>query len=168
MFSEVGSDDTVTSELNGSLLRNLNGQVLTDADTFRRLKPPHGRKYAAELDKLAPDGRFWQCLDTVTEKDLPYCVAGTDFPGFGRVGVRPHYEEIEPIRGGDDPELRILPDAKRLDFPAELLEFWAKVVVGGELSPEGTFQAWDQTTWAAEQRELAAAKPPYADFSFPG
>ncbi len=36
------------------------------------------------------------------------------------------------------------------------------------LSPEGTFQPWDQPTWAAKQRQLATANPPYPDFPFPG
>jgi hypothetical protein len=71
-------------------------------------------------------------------------------------------------RSNESFELRILPDPKRLDFPPEMLELWAKLVVGGELSPEGTFQPWDQPTWTAKQRELAAMKPPYADFPFPG
>jgi hypothetical protein len=49
-----------------------------------------------------------------------------------------------------------------------MIELWAQVVVGGELGPDGGFQSWDQPTWAAKQRELAAMKPPYADFPFPG
>ncbi len=153
-------------ELGGTLLRQ--GRALLTADPIQRLKPPRGRKYHPDLAKLAPDGRFWENIDTVTEKDLPCWPGGQHFPGFGRVTVRAYHDEFDGVRGNDHTELRILPDAKRLDFPSELVELWAQVVVGGELSPEGTFQPWDQPTWAAKQRELAAAKPPYADFPFPG
>ena len=49
-----------------------------------------------------------------------------------------------------------------------MLELWAQVVTGGELGSDGRFVPWDQPTWAAKQRELAAMKRPYADFPFPG
>ena len=153
-------------ELGGAFLRH--ERVLLTTDPIQRLKPPPGRKYAAELAQLAPDGRFWQSLDTVTEKELPYFLKGQYFPGLGQVGVRPYYVEDEPPYRHDDTELRILPDPKRLDIPADLLQLWAQVVVGGELSPEGTFQPWDQPTWATKQRELAAMKLPCTDFPFPG
>jgi serine/threonine protein kinase len=160
-------DESPTAELGGTLHRF--GRDLTDGNTFQRLKPPPGRRYAAELATLAPDGRFWESLDTVTEKDLPYHLfGGKYFPGFGHVGVRRYLDEFDGNRGVDNNEIRILPDPKRLDIPPEMLELWAQVVVGGELGPEGSFQPWDQPTWAAKQKELAAMKPPYADFPFPG
>jgi len=168
----------LVAELGGSLIRC--GRMLIDANTFQRLKPPPGRKYAAEFAKLTSDGRFWGSLDTVTERVLPYSALfeernyveeglgvlfspvnceGRYFPGYGHVAV---------TRGNESFELRILPDPKRLDFPPEMLELWAQLVVGGELTPEGTFQPWNQPTWTAKQKELAAMKPPYADFPFPG
>ena len=173
-FSALGYNgpewDYPVGEFSGTVIRS--GRVLVNATTLQRLKPPHGRKYHPELAKLAPDGRFWQKLDTVTEKDLPSSIEGTHFPGFGRVMFRyfGNGGADEPNRWQffDEAELRILPDAKRLDFPPELVELWAEIVVGGQLTPEGTFQPWDQPTWATKQMQLAAMKPPYPDFPFPG
>jgi hypothetical protein len=166
------------TELGGALIRS--GPVLWDANTLQRLKPSPGRKYAAEFAKLTADGRFWGSLDTVTERVLPDSALfeernyvegglrvlfspadceGRYFPGYGHVGV---------TRAKESFELRILPDPKRLTIPPAMLELWAQLVVGGELTPEGTFQPWDEPTWQAKQRELAALKPPYADFPFPG
>jgi hypothetical protein len=83
--------EAAVGELGGTLIRC--GRVITDPNTFQRLKPPVGRKYAAELAKLAPDGRFWEGLDTVTEKDLPYHeFGGKYFPGFGHVGIRRYHD----------------------------------------------------------------------------
>jgi hypothetical protein len=65
-------------------------------------------------------------------------------------------------------EFRIWPDADRLDIPPQMLELWAQVVAGGELDSADIFQSWDQPTWTAKQKELAAMKPPYTDFPFPG
>jgi hypothetical protein len=157
----------VVSELGGMLIRC--GRVLTDANTFQRLNPPRGRKYHPDLAKIGPDGRFFENLDTVTEKELPYSFQGRHFPGQGRVGIRTYGEGTEDApRYYDDAELRILPDPKRLDIPPAMLELWAQVVVGGELTSDGRFQPWDQPTWVAKQKELAAMKPPYPDFPFPG
>ncbi len=155
------------SELGGSLIRC--GRVLTDANTFQRLKPPQGRRYAAELARLAPDGRFFENLDTVTEKELPVSFDGKAMSGIGSLTFKDYSLEY----GGGavfykDTELNILPDPKRLDFPPALLELWAQVVVAGELTSDGRFQPWDQPTWAAKEKELAAMKPPYPDFPFPG
>jgi hypothetical protein len=156
------------SELGGSLIRC--GRVLTDANTFQRLKPPLGRKYAPELAKLAPDGRFFENLDTVTEKELPCSQDGHYWPGYGRVSLR-YVKYIKSDGLGDEreePYLHILPDSKRLDIPPEMLELWVQVVTGGELGSDGRFEAWDEPTWAAKQKQLAAMPPPYADFPFPG
>jgi hypothetical protein len=155
------------SELGGSLIRC--GRVLTDANTFQRLKPPQGRRYAAELARLAPDGRFFENLDTVTEKELPVSFDGKAMSGIGSMTFKDYSLEY----GGGavfykDTKLNILPDPKRLDFPPALLELWAQVVVAGELTSDGRFQPWDQPTWAAKEKELAAMKPPYPDFPFPG
>jgi hypothetical protein len=49
-----------------------------------------------------------------------------------------------------------------------MLELWAQVIVGGELDEADVFQPWDLPMWETKQRELAAMKPPYADFPFPG
>ncbi|MFM7058872.1 MAG: WD40 repeat domain-containing serine/threonine protein kinase [Planctomycetota bacterium] len=157
----------LVSELGGTLIRC--GRVLTEANTFRRLNPPTGRRYAAELARLAPDERFFENLDTVTEKELPYFLDGRHFPGFGHIGVRTYGEvgEDDP-RHNDDTELRILPDPSRVTIPPEMLELWAQVVTGGELGSDGRFEAWDEPTWQARQKQLATMKPPDADFPFPG
>jgi hypothetical protein len=170
-YSRLGCTGIVreypTGERGGELIRYQ--RMLTDATTIQRLKPPVGRKYHPELAKLAPDGRFWQNLDTVTEKDLPVPFAGNYIPGLGCVQFNNHWIEVEEGRRFyNGHEFHFLPDAKRLDFPPELVELWAQVVVGGELTPEGTFQPWDQPTWTAKQKELAAMRPPYTDFPFPG
>lgn len=166
----AGSNWGINAELCGTLLR-INRLLFTN-DPINRLMPPQGRKYAAELAMLAPDGRFWEGLDTIAEKELPYSHEGKYLPHFGHVGFRIYDGESDATsvahRGWGDPELRILPDSKRLDFSPTLIELWAQVVVGGELSPEGLFQPWDQPTWAAKQKALAAAKSPYEDFPFPG
>jgi WD40 repeat protein len=160
-----GDEQVITGELGGTILRS--GRTLVDANKLQRLKPPLGRKYHPRLAELAPDGRFWEGLDTATERDLPYPHTGSYLPSFGRVEVR-RYTHDEELRRFDDTELRILPDAKRLDLPPEMVELWAQVVVGGEISADGTFEPWDQPTWTTKQQELAAMKPPYADFPFPG
>ncbi len=43
-----------------------------------------------------------------------------------------------------------------------------QVAVGGELGPDGGFLLWDEATWEVKRKQLAAAKPPYPDFPFPG
>jgi len=162
--------EATASELDGTLIRC--GWVLTDANTFQRLKPPVGRKYHPDLAKIAPDGRFFENLDTSTEKDLPFNVVDGYIPGFGRLAFEFGGWDFDangkPVFDRDDAELRILPEASKLTIPPAMLELWAQVVVGGELTREDTFQPWDQPTWAAKQRQLAAMKPPYADFPFPG
>ncbi|MBX9579006.1 MAG: protein kinase [Gemmataceae bacterium] len=152
-------------------------QSMSLDDGFRRWYS-HGHSFGSVEwygQKQFFDGQFLRGdrlghdFDTVTEKDLPYAVNGPHVHGFGQVAVRTYGEAGEDNpRYYDDAELRVLPDPKRLDIPPELVELWAKVVVGGELGPDGRFQAWDHPTWATKQRELAAAKPPYADFPFPG
>jgi hypothetical protein len=136
--------------------------VLTDAKTFQELKPPPGRSYAAELAKLAPDGRFLGSLDTVTEKGLPSSYGhGTFHPGLGVVDIEVFADDLY--------QLCIRPDPSKLTIPPAMLELWAQVVTGGELEGDpGLFEAWDEPTWQAKQKELAAMKPPYADFPFPG
>jgi serine/threonine protein kinase len=161
-------------ELGGLFLRQ--ERLLFTYDPINRLKPPPGRKYASQLAQLAPDGRFFESLDTVTEKELPIPVNANFVPGFegpfvpgiGRVNLRTVGGEPGAFATLAEPFIQILPDPKRLDIQPELLELWAQVVVGGELGEDGTFENWDQPTWAAKQRELAAVKPPYTDFPFPG
>jgi serine/threonine protein kinase/WD40 repeat protein len=137
---------------------------LTDVKTFQRLEPPPGRSYATELAKVAPDGRFFGSLDTVTEKYLPSPYGYHHRPFHPGLGV------VESIEGfGDDLyHLCILPDPSKLVIPPAMLELWAQVVTGGELGADGQFEAWDEPTWQAKQKELAAMEPPYKDFPFPG
>lgn len=165
-WEKLGQDNLyrnpLVGELGGTLIRC--GWVLTDANTFQRLKPPLGRKYATELAKLAPDGRFFENLDTITEKRLPIeC-----FQLITTVDEAAYINGTNLFRTAYEPELRFRPDCKRLTIPPEMLELWAQVVVGGDLTPEGRFQAWDEPTWQARQKQLAAMTPPYADFPFPG
>jgi serine/threonine protein kinase len=165
-FSKLGEEPPV-GELNGTYLRS--GRILTNAETLLRLKPPQGRKYALELAKIAPDGRFWDDLDTVTEKTLPYNEVGHHFSGFGRVSVRTFNEEFKSAeRCYAAPEVRILPDPSKLNIPPALLELWVQVAVAGELGSDGQFQSWDEPTWEAKRQKITAAKPPYSDFPFPG
>jgi hypothetical protein len=175
------------SELGGSLLRQ--GYNLFSVAPIQLIAPPDGRMFHPRLAELSPDGRFWGSLDTVTDRTLPASslfgekilphqdpwaffeepdlpaffspaeCRGRYFPGYGTVGV---------THTDDRFELRILPDPKKLDIPPQLLELWAQVITGGELAADGGFKPWDQPTWMAKQRELAAAKAPYADFPFPG
>lgn len=158
-------------EHGGTLIRYQ--RILTDANTLTRLKPPTGRKYAPELARLAPDGRFYEKLDTVTEKEFPdfrgepFYTQCSFVPGIGQVGIR-EYRDSDAPRVCDDAEIRILPDSKRLNIPPAMLELWAQVVTGGELTPDGRFEAWDEPTWTEKQKQLAAMKPPYPDFPFPG
>lgn len=149
--------NSITVELGGALL--CFGHVLIDAKTFQRLKPAPGRTYPSEFAKLATDGRFFGDLDTLTEKALPEVYQSQYFPGYGHVGVD---------WGIDQKELRILPDPSKLTIPPEMLELWAQVITGGELGPDGRFEAWDEPKLATKQKELAAMKPPYPDFPFPG
>ena len=169
-FSQLGHsmpfNESTVGELGGTLIRFQ--RLLTDANTFQRLKPPPGRRYAAELAKLAPDGRFFEDLDTVTEKELPFFRDGTFFQGLGVVAIRSYADELDGNRGVDLTELRILPDPSKLTIPPAMLDLWAQVVTGGELAADGRFEVWDESTWQAKQKELAAMKPPYEDFPFPG
>jgi serine/threonine protein kinase len=159
--------DSLIAELGGKLFRD--ERTLYTLEPLQRLNPPRGRKYHPDLAKLAPDGRFFGNLDTVTEKELPVSFAGKGMSGFGRWTFKDFWIEIEEGRRGyDGHELHLLPDPKRLNFPQEMLELWVQVVTGGELGTDGRFQPWDEPTWAAKQKQLAAMKPPYADFPFPG
>lgn len=169
-YSQLGHsmpfNELTMSELGGTLIRFQ--RLLTDANTLQRLKPPPGRRYASELVQLAPDGRFFENLDTVSEKELPFFRDGTFFQGLGVVAIRSYADELDGNRGVDLTELRIIPDPSKLTIPPAMLELWAKVVTGGELAADGGFEAWDESTWQAKQRELSAMKPPYKDFPFPG
>ncbi len=143
-------------------------RTLVDARTFERIKPPSGRMYHPDLATLAPDGRFSENLDTVTEKELPLYENDSDGfyfdsygPGFGQFGLIWN-------RRQDWYQLYILPDPVRLTIPPAMLELWAQVVTGGELGSDGLFKAWDEPKWIAKQKELAAMTQPYADFPFPG
>jgi len=158
---------------------------LIDANTMTRVKPAPGRKFAVELAKFAPDGRFLRILDTLTEKTLPHGIEDEEYsryvPGLGQIRFeigRNFHELLDRLGGGVlEPEgvhlpdaewLNIQPDTKRLDIPPKMLELWAQVIVAGELSADDRFLHWDEPTWAAKQRDLAAMKPPYPDFPFPG
>lgn len=159
--------DSLIAELGGKLFRD--DRTLYTLEPLQRLNPPRGRKYHPDLAKLAPDGRFFENLDTVTEKELPVSFAGKGMSEFGHWTVKNFWVEVEEGRRGyDGHEVHFVPDPKRLNFPQEMLELWVQVVTGGELGTDGRFVPRDQPTWAAKQKELAAMKPPYPDFPFPG
>jgi hypothetical protein len=156
---------------------------LIDTNSMTRVKPAPGRKFAVELAKFAPDGRFLGSLDTLTEKTLPHGMKEDEYhkyvPGLGQIRfeIGRNFEEYEDRLGGvlypavnspDAEWLNIQPDTKRLDIPPKMLELWAQVIVAGELSADDRFLHWDEPTWAAKQRVLAAMKLPYRDFPFPG
>ncbi|MFM7168524.1 MAG: hypothetical protein ACKO3T_25045, partial [Planctomycetaceae bacterium] len=165
-FENLGQGNSYSSpmgELGGNLIRC--GWVLTDANTFQRLKPPSGRKYAVELARLAPDGRFLEDLDTTTEKRLPI---GHNRLINNTVDMASYLNGTNLFEETYQPELRVRPDSRRLTIPPEMLELWAQVVTGGELSTDGQFLQWDEPTWATKQQQLAAMQPPYDDFPFPG
>lgn len=166
--------EDLSTALDETLIFHRNGRVLTDSNTFQRLKPPPGRRYAAELAKLASDGRFLDNLDTITEKELPlpeYFSFTTLIPQYGQAGWYRSEGQLGLGVGPEtrtDPYLISLPDPSKLNIPPAMLELWAKVVTGGQLTTDGRFEAWDESTWQAKQRELAAMKTPYEDFPFPG
>ena len=149
----------------GGALLSHNGDQFYDATTFSRLVPATGRKYPANLTPYAADGRFVYCqnrvISTQTEKhiDLNHRWNATDIfgfvPGYGCLTV-------------SGSEVRLLPDAKRLDIPPAALELWAQVAVRGQLGRDGGFVKWDEATWESKRQELATAKQPYPDFPFPG
>jgi hypothetical protein len=156
-------------ELGGKLFRE--ERTLYTADPFQRLNPPRGRTYHPDLVRIAADERFFENLDTVTEKELPHAVTGAHIAGIGLVEVKKFKvwnSERDRYCAYQDAELRYQPDPSKLGIPGAILELWAQLVVGGELGSDGVFQAWDQPTWAAKQKELSAMKPPYGDFPFPG
>jgi hypothetical protein len=125
------------------------------------------------LAKIAPDGRFLEdrdmqsFLDTLTEKELifKYHTDSVRYlghhPGLGRL-------LSEPLLRTGGHGLWLLPDPSKLNIPPAMLELWAQVVTGGELTADGRFEAWDEPTWQAKQSELAAMTPPCKDFPFPG
>ncbi len=171
-YAPAWDTERFRGELGGTLLRQ--ERLLFTRDPINRIKAPPGRKYATELAKLAPDGRFFENLDTVTEKEVPlpeYFSFTSHFPAYGQVGWN-RYEGWFSL--GVGPEMRtdhhlvILPDPPKLNIPPAMLELWAQVVTGGELATDGRFEVWDEPTWQAKQKELAAMKPPYEDFPFPG
>lgn len=138
---------------------------LYDGSTLKRLLPPPGRKYPVVLEQLTCDGRFVfadggsDLVDCETEKriNLNWTVGTTPgfIPGFGTVAVCGH-------------EVRLLPAAKYLDFSPSIVQLWAQVAVRGELSPEGEFVKWDESTWEKKRQELAAIPAPHPDLPFPG
>ncbi|MCY2984181.1 MAG: serine/threonine-protein kinase [Planctomycetota bacterium] len=167
--SGMSPDYELNGELGGTLMRR--ARQLFTTNPVQRIKPSPGRKYASELAKISLDGRFFEDLDTVTEKELPRENGDLIFPGTGQISLQESrskvLEGIEYCRY-NELQFHIPPDPKRLNFPADMLELWAKVIVGGELDEADVFQPWDLPTWATKQQELAAMKQPYADFPFPG
>lgn len=69
--------------------------------------------------------------------------------GF-RQGNLPGFVVLTAMARRGPEEVYLVSPSARLNLPPELLERWARVVVGGEIGPEG-----------------AAIPPPYADLPFP-
>jgi WD40 repeat protein len=163
----LGDDPHGDFAFNGRLFGTSDGRFY-DAKTFKRIPPPLGRKFPDSLATFAPDSRFVffgrSIIDTQIEKRIELNRSWETLevpgfiPGFGTFGFDDY----------DKSELRILPSPDRLNIPPALLQLWAQVVVRGELGPEGEFVNWKEETWEQKRKELAAAKPPYEDFPFPG
>jgi WD40 repeat protein len=149
---------------------------LFDSRTGKRLIPPAGRKFHPDLVHFAGDQRFvvftqssstlglpaW--IDTQTDKACPGSGSWQHRNGYGMVQAFLPYNQLsEPELG----QVHIIPTSW-LDIPPALLELWAQVAVCGELGPDGEFVKWIEKTWEQKRQELAAAKPPYEDFPFPG
>ncbi len=143
---------------------------LFDSRTWQRLLPEKGRRFHAELAKLAPDGRFLLMpnnrgritfIDTATEK------------AFQLAAVAPYLHQpklgwVEYAGLGYGARLHRLPPLDHLEITSDLLELWAQVAVRGQLDDEGAFVKWDESTWEKKRQELAAKPAPYPDFPFPG
>lgn len=145
----------------------LNDGRLFDSQTWKRLVPPYGREYHPDLAHFAGDKRFvvlsqnssaW--IDTYTDKACPGSDPWQHRKGFGMVRSVPMYY---PQAG----QVHLVPTT-RLALPPALLQLWAQVAVRGELGIDGEFVKWNEATWEKKRQELAAAKPPYPDFPFPG
>lgn len=145
-------------------------EIVFDASTWQRLRPPPGRKYHPDLARFSADGRFLQIftgldeedfIDTVTEKKI-HLPSRNGFwnyqTGLGWFAWLSS-EMSTPLR---------LPPTDRLNLPPELLELWVQVAVRGELDGDGTFVPWKEPTWEKKRQELAAKPAPYPDFPFPG
>jgi WD40 repeat protein len=151
----LAANDDVIYRGDGCLFNARNGQ---------RLLPPPGRKFHPALATFAPDGRFLPAfldggnalIDTKADKSFR-TTSGWGLSPSGMVTV------LE-VQG----EVRFLPPADRLRIPADLLERWAQVAVGGEIGPDGQFLEWDEPTWERKRQELAAQPVPWPDFPFPG
>ena len=140
---------------------------LFDSRTWKRLVPPDGRKYHPDIAQFAGDQRFavlyqsssaW--IDICTDKACPGSGSWKHRKGFGMVRSVPMYDP----QGG---QIHVI-STTRLDIPGPLLRLWAQVAVRGELGPDSEFVRWNQDIWEQKRQELAAAKPPYEDFPFPG
>jgi eukaryotic-like serine/threonine-protein kinase len=160
---------------------------LFDSRTWKRLVPPAGRKYHPDLVHFAGDQRFvasapyhvWgerfstAWIDTRVDK-----ACRSDRERFQETGAYPrtgswkHRKGFGLVRtvvtfGPEVGQVHVVPTS-RLKIPPALLQLWAQVAVRGELGAEGEFVKWNKETWEKKRQELAAAKPPYPDFPFPG
>jgi WD40 repeat protein len=126
----------------------------------KRIQPQIGNKYPTELTSFADDGRFVDNIDTLTGKMLPrQDIFEKSQVGFG--SLRCAHSSVLGYK-------IILCPSPIPDIPPALLHLWVQVAVRGELDANGEFVKWDEPTWEKKRQELAAAKPPYPDFPFPG
>jgi hypothetical protein len=149
----------------GGALYVRDGARFFDGETLARLIPEAGRNYPAALKRFARDGRFvlipGRVIDMATDKsfeigsDWDIGQAPGHIPGFGT-----------PVTSKSD--VRVFPDVRNLGIEAGVLQLWAQVAVRGELDVGGQFKKWDHATWEKKRQELAAVKPPFPDFPFPG
>lgn len=170
-----GHGYTISTQLGGTIFLDDHNRLI-DGQTLKRIPPPPSRKYPADMARLARDGRFVfstsSCgyIDTVTHKQVGQVSSETsdDWEAWSFPASQPIFMPKFGSIAMAGTEVRILPALERLNIPPALLQLWAQVAVRGELGQEGEFVKWDEASWEKKRQELAAAKPPYPDFPFPG
>ena len=175
-------DNLATTSLLSSNLACFADGRLFDLKIWKRLSPPNGQKYHPDLAHFAGDKRFvapetydnndlfgrglvW--IDTRADKSCPRENSRyfQESPWLHRQG----FGLVKSVvtLGPEVGQVHVVPTSRLNILPA-LLQLWAQVAVRGELGLDGEFVKWNEETWEQKRQELAAAKPPYEDFPFPG
>ncbi|MBX9578757.1 MAG: protein kinase [Gemmataceae bacterium] len=136
------------------------GRRLIRLDTGRVEFPAPGRRYHPGAAAFARDGRWLiaggDLIDLAADKSVANGWGASPMPG----GFFIDYTDMAYS------EYRYIPTANAA-VPADLLERWVQVVLGGELGAGDEFVPWDEPTWERHRAELAAV-PPLPLFPFPG
>jgi serine/threonine protein kinase len=154
------------------------GGKVFDTRTGQRLVPPVGHKYHPIVKRFAADGRFVITLegliDTRTEKAFsrPEWRPSDSYQRLSEwpsSGHRPGLGFLTAeLQHRNQVRVRLLPTVALNQIPPDLLVLWLRVVLRGELGPDGAFVKWDEPTWEQKRQELAARPAPTADLPFPG